>query len=169
VLALNSHELLVLERDGKGLGDDSKADVKRIYKIDLANAQDVSGLSGEAALLPKAVAKTLFLDVAAALKAAGLTSAQIPAKLEGMAFGEDIVVGGVVKHTLYIGNDNDFVAVTPGGLANPNMWFVFAFDANDLAGSSFVNQKLKHHGHWHGHGRDHDDEDDDDDHGHHGR
>ena len=44
---MNSHELLVLERDGKGLGDDSKADVKRIYKIDLANAQDVTGLSGE--------------------------------------------------------------------------------------------------------------------------
>lgn len=171
LLALNSHELLVLERDGKGLGDDSKADVKRIYKIDLASAQDVSGLSGEAALLPKAVAKTLFLDVAAALKGAGLTTAQIPAKLEGMAFGEDIVVNGVVKHTLYIGNDNDFLAVTPGGLANPNMWFVFAFDANDLAGSSFVNQKFKHHGHWHGHGRDRDDEDEDEDedHGHHGR
>ena len=80
--------------------------------------------------------------------------AQIPAKLEGMAFGEDIVVDGVVKHTLYIGNDNDFLAVTPGGLANPNQWFVFAFDANDLGGSVFVNQKLEHHGHWHGRGRD---------------
>ena len=157
LLALNSHELLVLERDGKGLGDDSKADVKRIYKIDLAGAQDVTGLSGAAALLPKAVAKTLFLDVAAALKAAGLTTAQIPAKLEGMAFGEDIVVDGVVKHTLYIGNDNDFLAVTPGGLANPNQWFVFAFDASDLGGSTFVNQKLGGRGHWH-------DRDDDRDH-----
>jgi hypothetical protein len=161
LLALNSHELLVLERDGKGLGDDSKADVKRIYKIDLANAQDVTGLSGEAALLPKAVAKTLFLDVAAALKGAGLTTAQIPAKLEGMAFGEDIVVDGVAKHTLYVANDNDFLAVTPGGLANPNQWFVFAFDADDLAGSSFINQRIGRHGH--GHGRD--DHDEDDDHG----
>ena len=144
LLALNSHELLVLERDGKGLGDDSKADVKRIYKIDLAGAQDVTGLSGAAVLLPKAVAKTLFLDIAAALKAAGLTSAQIPAKLEGMTFGEDIVVDGVVKHTLYVANDNDFLSVTPGGLANPNQWFVFAFDADDLAGSSFVNQAIEH-------------------------
>ena len=50
LLALNDHELLVLERDGKGLGDDSKAAVKRVYKIDLAGAQEVSGLSGEAAL-----------------------------------------------------------------------------------------------------------------------
>jgi hypothetical protein len=167
LLALNGHELLVLERDGKGLGDDSKADVKRIYKIDLANAQDVTGLSGEAALLPKAVAKTLFLDVAAALKAAGLTTAQIPAKLEGMAFGEDIVVGGVVKHTLYIANDNDFLAVTPGGLANPNQWFVFAFDSSDLAGSAFANQKIERHGHGHRHDRDHGhDHDDDHDHDH---
>jgi hypothetical protein len=141
VLALNNHELLVLERDGKGLGDDSKAVVKRIYKIDLANAADVSGLSGEAALLPKANAMSLFLDIAAKLLAAGLSAEQIPAKIEGMAFGEDVVVDGVVKHTLYIGNDNDFLAVTPGGRMNPNQWFVFAFTDADLAGSAFVNQQ----------------------------
>ena len=85
LLALNDHELLVLERDGKGLGDDSKAAVTRIYKIDLAGAQDVSAQSGEAALLPKAVSKTLFLDIFAKLTAAGLTPEQIPAKIEGMA------------------------------------------------------------------------------------
>jgi len=141
VLALNSHELLVLERDGKGLGDDSKAVVKRIYKIDLAGAQDVSDLSGEAALLPKANGKSLFLDIAAKLAAAGIAADQIPAKLEGMAFGEDVVVDGVVKHTLYVGNDNDFLAVTPGGKTNPNQWFVFAFTDADLAGSAFVNQQ----------------------------
>ncbi|HWH84404.1 MAG TPA: esterase-like activity of phytase family protein [Burkholderiaceae bacterium] len=142
LLALNGHELLVLERDGKGLGDDSKAVVKRVYKIDLAGAADVSALHGEAALLPHAVPKTLFLDVAAKLLAAGLSAEQIPAKLEGMAFGEDVVVGGVVQHTLYIGNDNDFLAVTPGGRSNPNQWFVFAFGAADLGGSVFVNQQF---------------------------
>lgn len=141
VLALNGHELLVLERDGKGLGDDSKAVVKRVYKIDLTGATDVSGLSGAAALLPNAVGKTLFLDIVAKLTAAGIPVERIPAKLEGMAFGEDVVVDGVVKHTLYIGNDNDFLATTPGGLANPNQWFVFAFTAADLAGSPFVNQQ----------------------------
>jgi hypothetical protein len=142
LLALNDHELLVLERDGKGLGDDSKADVKRIYKIDIAGAEDVSALTGEAALIAKAPAKTLFLDIAATLKAAGLANTQIPAKLEGIAFGEDIVVGGVVKHTLFVGNDNDFVAVTPGGNSNPNQWFVFAFTADDLAGSTFKPQRV---------------------------
>lgn len=142
LLALNSHELLVLERDGKGLGDDSKADVKRIYKIDLAAAADVTGLSGEAALLEKAAPKTLFLDVAAALKAAGLAAEKIPAKLEGLAFGDDVVVDGVVKHTLFVGNDNDFFATTPGGLDNPNQWFVFTFTDADLAGSTFENQRF---------------------------
>jgi len=140
LLALNEHELLVLERDGKGLGDDSKAVVKRVYKIDLAGAQDVSHVSGEDALLPKAVGKTLFLDIAAKLAGAGLTAEQIPAKLEGMAFGEDIVVDGVVKHTLYVANDNDFIATTPGGRSNPNQWFVFTFTQADLGGSAFVNR-----------------------------
>jgi hypothetical protein len=160
MLALNSHEMLVLERDGKGLGDDSKAVVKRIYKVDLAGAQDVSDLTGEAALIAKAPAKTLFLDIVAKLTAAGLTTDQIPAKLEGMSFGEDVVVGGVQKHTLYVGNDNDFLATTPGGKNNPNQWFVFTFTDADLAGSKFVNQRFggddRHdrdddhgHDHWH--------------------
>ena len=140
VLALNSHELLVLERDGKGLGDDSKAVVKRVYKVDIAGAQDVSALTGEANLLNHAVPKTLFLDIFAKLVAAGVPDTKIPAKLEGMAFGADVVVGGVVKHTLYIGNDNDFIVTTPGGLANPNQWFVFTFTDADLNGSVFENQ-----------------------------
>jgi hypothetical protein len=142
ILALNSHELLVLERDGKGRGDASKAVVKRVYKIDLAGAYDVTGLSGEAALLAHAVPKTLFLDVYAKLIAAGLKDTQIPAKLEGMAFGADIVVDGVVKHTLYIANDNDFLSTTSDGQANPNQWFVFTFTDADLGGSAFVNQIL---------------------------
>jgi hypothetical protein len=140
LLALNDHELLVLERDGKGLGDNSVAVVKRVYKIDLAGAEDVSELSGADTLGPKAVAKTLFLDIVAKLTAAGITTDLIPAKLEGMTFGEDIEVDGVVKHTLYIGNDNDFLATAPGGKTNPNQWFVFTFTDADLGGSQFVNQ-----------------------------
>lgn len=141
LLALNDHELLVLERDGKGLGDNSKAVVKRIYKVDLAGAQDVSDLTGEATLLSKAVTKSLFVDIVAKLTAAGLTPEQIPAKLEGLAFGEDVVVDGVLKHTLYVANDNDFLGVAPGGRANPNQWFVFTFTDTDLGGSTFENQR----------------------------
>jgi hypothetical protein len=42
---------------------------------------------------------------------------------------------------LTLGDDNDFIAVTPGGKTNPNQWFVFAFTDADLAGSAFVNQQ----------------------------
>src|SRR5262249_54509252 len=58
LLALNNHEMLVLERDGKGKGDGSTAVVKRIYKFDLTGATDIgalnggAGISGEANLLP---------------------------------------------------------------------------------------------------------------------
>lgn len=129
ILAVNDHEFLVLERDGKGLGDGSAAAVKSIYKVDLAGAQDVSLLSGEAALLAKAPSKTLFLDIRAALIAFGIPATQIPAKLEGLAFGEDIVVNGLPQHTLYLSNDNDFVP----GTAGDNKFFVFSFGDSDLA------------------------------------
>jgi len=142
LLALNNHEFLVLERDGKGLGDGSKAVIKQIWKLSLAGATDISDLSGAANLQPFAVTKTLFLDIAATLMAAGFADTQIPAKLEGMAFGDDVVIDGVTKHTLFIANDNDFLA-NVGGLDNPNQIFVFAFDENDLGGSPFVNQVFK--------------------------
>ena len=142
ILALNDHEFLVLERDGKGLGDGSKAVVKSVMKVDLAGAADVSADSGATALAAKAIKPTLFLDIAAALKAHGYSDTQIPAKLEGMAFGEDVVVGGATKHTLYVANDNDFLATAPDGQANPNQWFVFAFDDSDLKGSAFVQQSI---------------------------
>ena len=52
------------------------------------------------------------------------------------------------KHTLYVANDNDFTAtatVTVEGVAvavdNPNQFFVFAFDSEDLPG--FVPQQIK--------------------------
>ena len=47
---------------------------------------------------------------------------------------------GVTKHTLYIANDNDFLAVAPGGQANPNQWFVFTFTDDDLGGSVLEQQ-----------------------------
>ncbi len=143
IFALNDHQFLVLERDGKGLGDGSSTAFKSIYLVDLTGAQDVSGLSGEAALLAKAPTKTLFLDLKAALNAAGIASEQIPAKLEGLAFGSDVVVNGVLTHTLYVANDNDFLG-NVGGLDNPNQWFVFGVTDADLAAASasYVPQEI---------------------------
>jgi hypothetical protein len=139
ILAINNHEFLVDERDGKGLGDDSKAAAKTLYKIDLTGAQDVSNISGSTNLAPVAIKKTQFLDVVKALTDHGIDVRHIPAKLEGLAFGQDVVIDGAAKHTLYVANDNDFAATTTVTVDsvkvtvdNPNQFFVFAFDSTDL-------------------------------------
>jgi hypothetical protein len=127
IVALNDHQFLVDERDGKGLGDGTKASVKQIFKIDLNGAQDVAALSGD--LSAKAVAKSLVLDVVAVLGANGIAPAQIPAKIEGLAFGADVVDNGVLLHTLYVANDNDFVRATAGD----NKFYVFGISDADLS------------------------------------
>ncbi len=165
IVAVNDHELLLDERDGKGLGDDSSAAVKRVYHVDFSGAQDVSQTSGASGLAPFALQKTLFLDVVKALNAHGIASTDIPAKLESLAFGPDVRVGGALKHTLFIANDNDFVGTVtdtnhPEGIDNPNQFFVFAIDDADLPG--YVAQRLddkacrSRHDDDHGH-RGHDD------------
>jgi hypothetical protein len=150
LLAINDHEFLADERDGNGLADDSTAKFKMLFKIDIAGAQDVSDVVGAAGLAAKAIAKTPFLDVVAALTAFGISAQDIPAKLEGTAFGADVVVGGVTKHTLFVANDNDFLATVtdsnhPTGIDNSNKYFVFSFDNGDLPG--FVAQPLEANGH----------------------
>lgn len=140
LLALNDHQLLVLERDGKGLGDGSPgsvAVVKQLTKIELNGATEVSGIADLRTVPGAAIVGTKFLDIKAALNAAGIPDSQIPSKLEGIAFGEDVMVGGVLKHTLYLANDNDFLgAVTPSGgtVASQydNQFYVFAYDGTDL-------------------------------------
>jgi hypothetical protein len=143
IFALNDHQFLVLERDGKGLGDGSATAFKSIYLVDLTGAQDVSDSSGESALVAKAPTKVLFLDLKAALNAAGIASDKIPAKLEGLAFGDDVVINGVLTHTLYVANDNDFIG-NVGGVDNPNQWFVFGVTDADLAklGANYEPQQI---------------------------
>jgi hypothetical protein len=137
ILAISNDEFLVDERDGKGLGDNSVAVFKRLFRVSLKGATEVSSLTGAAQLAGKASVKTLFLDVVAALNAHGYASTDIPAKLEGIAFGAPITQDGVSRQTLFIANDNDFLATFadaghPQGGDNPNRWFVFAFDQADL-------------------------------------
>jgi hypothetical protein len=147
ILAINAHEFLVDERDGTGLGDGTPAVEKKLYKIDLTGATDVSGLTAlndESLSGITLVQKEFFLDVVASLNLHGITSDYVPAKLEGVAFGPDMVIEGVNKHTLFIANDNDFLP-TVGVKENPNQFFVFSIDETDL--SSFTAQKIMHLGH----------------------
>jgi len=92
------------------------------------------------------VQKTLFLDVVKALVNAGFDPTDIPAKIEGVALGEDINQGPGKLHTLWIANDNDFLASVPdpsGNLIpNPSQFFVFGFTDASLNGSQMVLQKI---------------------------
>jgi hypothetical protein len=135
IVAINDQQFLVDERDGNGLGGGGNAVAKQIYRIDLTGAADVGGLSGD--LSAKAVSKTLVLDMVSVLNAHGITSDQIPSKIEGVAFGQDVVINGVTKHTIYVTNDNDFVPATAG----PNNFYVFAATDADL-GATFTAQSI---------------------------
>ncbi|MBD2538207.1 esterase-like activity of phytase family protein [Coleofasciculus sp. FACHB-SPT36] len=116
ITALNNNEFLVLERDNRGVGEAdplSEAPVasKRVYKIDLTGATDVSNISLIGTnTLPSGVipvSKSLFLDVAAQLKASGQV---IPEKLEGLTIGPKLTDG---SYAIILGTDNDF-SVTQG-------------------------------------------------------
>ena len=171
IVAVNSHQFLVDERDGKGMGDKigltdtaSGASVKKLYLIDLSGATEVTNVTkldlGSASNTVVPVKKTLFLDIVAKLVAAGLDAHLIPSKVEGTAFGQDVtmIVNGqaVTKHTLYVANDNDFLTTIADPLAKacaigsacargmvpyPNQFYVFAFDDNDLP--NYVPQQIK--------------------------
>ncbi|HWV16828.1 MAG TPA: esterase-like activity of phytase family protein [Cellvibrio sp.] len=137
IVAINDHEFLIDERDGKGLGDNSEAKVKQIFKIDLTGAQEISGLSGD--LSAKAVSKTLSFDFKSMLVAAGVAAENIPAKIEGMAFGDRVQYNGEWLQTLLIANDNDFLSTItdskhPLGFDNTNNFYMFGFSDADLAG-----------------------------------
>jgi hypothetical protein len=139
ILAINNNnEFLVTERDGKGLGDGSSAIVKKLFKIDLTGATDISNAPTIGVGTPT-VDKTLFLDIVAELNTNGVTADKVPAKIEGAAFGPDVMVDGTTKHTLFIANDNDFLP-SVDGIDNPNQFFVFTFDDTDLNGSTFEPQ-----------------------------
>ncbi|MBT2187768.1 esterase-like activity of phytase family protein [Sphingobium nicotianae] len=129
IVAINDHEFLVDERDGKGLGDGSNAKWKQVFKIDLAGATPLTNETGAAAAA-LAVAKDAspFINLVDALVAYGIPKSQIPSKIEGLSFGQDVEVNGVMMHTLYITDDNDFLPATSG----PNHFYVFGFTDNDL-------------------------------------
>jgi Esterase-like activity of phytase len=107
IVAVNDHQFLVLERDNRSnLQTPPQAPTrKKIYKIDLTGATDVSNVASlpagslPAEIIP--VAKTLFIDL---LDPAFNLAPTIPEKLEGLSFGPDLPDG---RHLLYVISDND--------------------------------------------------------------
>jgi hypothetical protein len=144
LLAVNDHQFLVDERDGKGFEGGGTASYKVLSLVDI-QAPGVADVSNNASFVtndPSAVAlhKVPFLDIVAVTKAHGLDpSVDLPAKLEGITFGQDVKLNGSTKHTLYLSSDNDFLAsfaLDDDAQAdvhdNPNRIFVFDFDQGDL-------------------------------------
>jgi hypothetical protein len=83
------------------------------------------------------------------MTAAGISAGQIPAKIEGITFGPDLREGSeTILHTLWVANDNDFLATIPDAsgnmIDNPNQFFVFGFRDSDLDGSVFEPQFRDH-------------------------
>lgn len=124
ILAVNDHEFLVLERDSR---PGAEAVFKRIFKIDLAGATDLS----QRDVLPPdgipadvtAARKTLFLDLLA--PRFGLAGPDSPEKIEGLAFGPTLADG---RRLLIVAIDNDFHA------DKPILLHAFAVDRDDLPG-----------------------------------
>ncbi len=116
LVALNNTQLLVLERDNRGVGVDPASNLpigsKRVYQIDLTGATDVSSISlAGSNTLPAGVtpvSKSLFLDIAGAIQGAGQT---VPEKIEGLAIGPQLADG---SFALLVATDNDF-SVTQNG------------------------------------------------------
>ncbi|MCE9553232.1 MAG: esterase-like activity of phytase family protein [Planctomycetes bacterium] len=109
LLAINSHQFLVIERDGK---PGPAARVKRIYKIDIRGASDVSAQDslGTTSLPPGIipVQKTLLLDLLD--RRYSIAGADCPAKVEGLCFGPDLPDG---RRLLLVASDNDFLPEQP--------------------------------------------------------
>jgi hypothetical protein len=144
ICAINNHEFLVDERDGRGLeggdgGTSNDARKKQLFKIDLSGAVDISDMDGATAAT-HAVQKNLFLDIVSVLTMNHIAADHIPSKIEGVAFGPDVMEGDTKLHTLWVANDNDFLPSSADTLPipNPSQFFVFGVTDADLNGSILV-------------------------------
>jgi len=115
--AINDTQFLVLERDNRGIGVDDPAGAravgsKRVYKIDISGATDVTAISLGADALPAGVvpvAKSgVFIDISAHSL---LPNGKQAEKWEGMAIGPELRGG---RRLILLGNDNDYSVTQTG-------------------------------------------------------
>ncbi|MEQ1911430.1 MAG: esterase-like activity of phytase family protein [Vicinamibacterales bacterium] len=119
ILALNSHEFLVLERDNRGIGIDDPTGgnvvgSKRVYKIDINGATNVAALNLPdnddltAAGITPVTKSAVFLNIQANTV---LPNQKQIEKWEGLAVGPRLRNGA---RLLLVGNDNDFSVTQTG-------------------------------------------------------
>src|SRR5262245_19749784 len=133
LLAVNDHEFLVLERNNRGIGVGAEFSPpnKKVFRIDLNGAADVSNVTFSADACPAGkVSKTgPFLDLAAnTLPALGN---KVPEKWEGLAIGPRLKGG---NYLLLAGTDNDYSVTQNTGGEQFDVYFRFT-DADPYASS----------------------------------
>jgi hypothetical protein len=118
LVALNDHEFLVLERNNRGVGVASELTPpnKKVYKIDITGASDVSGIvlpaSGPlpAGFTTVTKSATPFFSIDANTLAA--FGNRVPEKWEGLTIGPRLSDG---QYMLLTGTDNDFSVTQNAG------------------------------------------------------
>jgi hypothetical protein len=111
LVALNDHEFLVLERNNRGLGVDGELTPpnKKIFRIDLTGATDVSDISLSTGSFTTVAKSGPWLDLAAPATQASASYAPLnhvsPEKWEGLAIGPQLADG---SYLMLAGTDNDY-------------------------------------------------------------
>ncbi len=120
IIAINDTQFLVIERDNRGIGVDDPAGAnavgsKRVYKIDITNATDVTGVALPADLpLPAGVVPVekndldVFIDFSANTL---LPNGKQAEKWEGLTIGPRLLGGA---RLILAGNDNDYSVTQTG-------------------------------------------------------
>jgi hypothetical protein len=125
LVALNENEFLVLERNNRGIGVGAEATPsnKKVYRIDIAGAVDVSDIAlTNDNCSTYAVTKTgPFLDLAANTLAD--LGNKVPEKWEGLAIGPQLNDG---SYLLLAGTDNDYSVTQSGSGTQFDVYFRFS-------------------------------------------
>jgi hypothetical protein len=133
LLALNDHEFLVLERNNRGVGVGAELTPpnKKVFRIDLDDAVDFSGVTFPAASCPegKVTKSGPILDLAANTLAA--LGNKVPEKWEGLAIGPELEDRNFV---LLAGTDNDYSATQNASGVQFDVYFRVT-DADPFVGS----------------------------------
>jgi hypothetical protein len=126
LVALNDHEFLVLERNNRGLGVGATlaSPDKRVYKIDITGATDVSAIdldAGSPSYTTVTKGSTVFIDLDAnTLAAIGNKS---PEKWEGLAIGPQLTDG---SYLILAGTDNDYSVTQNTGGTQFDVYYRFS-------------------------------------------
>jgi hypothetical protein len=128
LVAINDHEFLVLERNNRGLGVDANlaSPNKKVFRIDLTGATDVTGvnLATPGSWTPVTKAANPWLDLAAAATLADPSLAALggvsPEKWEGLTVGPRLSDG---SYLVLAGTDNDYSATQNGSSVQFDVYF----------------------------------------------